>query len=135
MTRTPRQRVRLMLLRAFARVTRSPTPQLSDPTEVRKASRRGARVLVIRPDHLGDLLFSTPALRILRQRYPDLFDRAVAIKRNADLSSIKGLGRSFSWEAYARADEAQGRLFPEVIETACICWDGDSDDDEPTGGT
>jgi heptosyltransferase-2/heptosyltransferase-3 len=30
-----------------------------------------ARILVIRPDHLGDLLFTTPALRLLRQRYPD----------------------------------------------------------------
>jgi len=74
-------------------------------------------------------------IRDLRQRYPDLFARAVSMERNADLESIKGLGRSFSWEAYALADEAQGRLFPEVIETACICWDGDSDDDEPAGGT
>jgi lipopolysaccharide heptosyltransferase II len=27
-------------------------------------------ILVIRPDHLGDLLFITPALRVLRQNYP-----------------------------------------------------------------
>jgi heptosyltransferase-2/heptosyltransferase-3 len=61
MTRTPRQRLRLALLRAFARLARpSPPP-----------SPRAARILVIRPDHLGDLLFVTPALRTLRQRYPD----------------------------------------------------------------
>jgi lipopolysaccharide heptosyltransferase II len=28
-------------------------------------------LLVIRPDHLGDLLFTTPALRALRKRHPD----------------------------------------------------------------
>lgn len=29
------------------------------------------RILVIRPDHLGDLLFSTPALHLLRASFPD----------------------------------------------------------------
>lgn len=28
------------------------------------------RILVMRPDHLGDALFATPALRLLRERYP-----------------------------------------------------------------
>lgn len=32
-----------------------------------------ARILVIKPDHLGDVLLATPALRLLRQRYPDAY--------------------------------------------------------------
>jgi ADP-heptose:LPS heptosyltransferase len=31
------------------------------------------RVLVVRPDHLGDLLFATPALERLRRAFPDLY--------------------------------------------------------------
>jgi ADP-heptose:LPS heptosyltransferase len=62
MTRTPRQRLRLALLRAFARLIRARlAPRAPHPL----------RILVIRPDHLGDLLFTTPALRLLRQRHPD----------------------------------------------------------------
>ena len=30
-----------------------------------------SNILVIRPDHLGDLLFATPALRLLRHSFPD----------------------------------------------------------------
>jgi hypothetical protein len=39
-----------------------------------RASRRAARtdrILLIRPDHLGDLLLTTPAVRILKQHYPN----------------------------------------------------------------
>jgi len=58
--RTRRERVRLALLRAAARLTpRSSRPSLSI-----------SRLLVIRPDHLGDLLFMTPALRALREAFP-----------------------------------------------------------------
>ena len=32
----------------------------------------GARLLLVRPDHLGDLLFVGPALRLLHQLRPDL---------------------------------------------------------------
>ncbi len=39
----------------------------------RKARRSGEirRILVIRPDHLGDLLFATPALALIRQAFPE----------------------------------------------------------------
>jgi hypothetical protein len=49
----------------------------------------------------------------LRERHPELLKRAVAIERNAraTLRSVKGLGRSFSWEAYlSRLDDLP--LFP-----------------------
>jgi hypothetical protein len=65
MTRTSRQRLRLALLRAFARLTPTPDPHRPPLTH------RAPRILVIRPDHLGDLLFTTPALRALRQHYQD----------------------------------------------------------------
>jgi lipopolysaccharide heptosyltransferase II len=58
MTRTPRQRLRLTLLRTFAHLH----PPISNIQSL--------RILVIRPDHLGDLLLTTPVLRLLRQRYP-----------------------------------------------------------------
>ncbi len=66
MTRTPRQRLRLALLHTFARLTRAPGSSV-----VKVQSPRASRILIIRPDHLGDLLFITPALRVLRQRHPD----------------------------------------------------------------
>ena len=65
----------------------------------------------------------------LQRDYPELAQRAIEMERNADLTSVKGLGRSFSWENFLKADAAQGRLFPEVIETSCLCWDGEPDDD------
>ncbi|MBC7262743.1 MAG: glycosyltransferase family 9 protein [Chloroflexi bacterium] len=58
MSQTTRQRVRLALLRAVAKWPRP------------RSQRLGHRILIIRPDHLGDLLFLTPALRILRIVYP-----------------------------------------------------------------
>ena len=41
-------------------------------------------------------------IQALYQNYPDLFERAVALERNAapSLKTIKGLGRRWSWEQY-----------------------------------
>jgi hypothetical protein len=38
----------------------------------------------------------------LRDHHPDLLERALAIERNAQakLTSVKGLGRSYAWEAF-----------------------------------
>src|SRR5438552_8661892 len=36
------------------------------------------RILVIRPDHLGDLLFATPALSRLRYAFPDAYINGLA---------------------------------------------------------
>jgi lipopolysaccharide heptosyltransferase II len=60
--RTRRQQVRLALLRLFARLTAPflPPSNLHPPSSI----------LLIRPDHLGDLLFTTPALRALREAFP-----------------------------------------------------------------
>lgn len=58
-----RRSLRLLLLRGVGALTRRST------TEQHHAVRR---VLVIKPDHLGDMLLLTPALRLLRQQRPEL---------------------------------------------------------------
>ncbi len=58
--RTLRQRARLSWLQ---RVARRYSAVLSGDVPPR-------RILVVRPDHLGDLLFATPALHWLRRRWP-----------------------------------------------------------------
>lgn len=59
--RTRRQSLRLVFLRqAGRRYRRSPA-----------APAAPQRILVIRPDHLGDLLFAAPALRLLRRQHPE----------------------------------------------------------------
>ncbi len=60
--RSARQTLRLLLLRSLAPLRGQPTPAPpAGPPQ---------RVLLIRPDHLGDLLFTTPALHRLRQAWP-----------------------------------------------------------------
>lgn len=55
-----REQLRLALLRLSGRrYAAAPSPDTPS-----------RRILVIRPDHLGDLLFATPALHFLRQRFP-----------------------------------------------------------------
>lgn len=59
--RSMRERVRLRMLQWRARhYAHSAVPSEGSPQ----------RLLVIRPDHLGDLLFTTPALHYLRSQYP-----------------------------------------------------------------
>lgn len=62
---TKRQSTRLALLRAFAALT-SPlhAPSLAPLPP-------NPSILLLRPDHIGDLLFVTPVLRALRQCLPD----------------------------------------------------------------
>lgn len=64
--RTFRQGLRLALLRLYASLAPTPQSGLSDLDQLPP----NARILVIRPDHLGDVLFTTPALRALRRSRP-----------------------------------------------------------------
>lgn len=60
----------------------------------------------------------------LRRVYPELAKRAVAMEQNANLTSVKGLGRNFAWGDLYAADDAQGKLFGESnIEIDCGCYD------------
>jgi lipopolysaccharide heptosyltransferase II len=53
-----KHRLRRLLLQTVAAI---PLPSVKSPRE---------RILIIRPDHLGDVLLTTPALRRLRDAYP-----------------------------------------------------------------
>ena len=47
-------------------------------------------------------------VRALAKDHPDLFERAVAIERNAEnLQTVKGLGRHWKWEELIQISEAQ----------------------------
>jgi lipopolysaccharide heptosyltransferase II len=62
--RTTRQRIRLLLLRLI--------PYLTWPLKLpsRQSHPFARSIVLIRPDHLGDILFSTPAIRHLREAFP-----------------------------------------------------------------
>ena len=59
-----RQVARRLLLRAVSALPPAQAP--------RRCQGGPKRVLLIRPDHLGDVLFTTPALRALRQAWPQV---------------------------------------------------------------
>ena len=59
--RSMRERARLRMLQWRARHYAHGAVAFEDPPK---------RLLVVRPDHLGDLLFTTPALHYLRSQYP-----------------------------------------------------------------
>ena len=53
----------------------------------------------------------------LRAHHPDLYARALRMERGANLTTIKGLGRSFSWETLV------GPEIPRAMP--CMCFDGE----------
>lgn len=57
----------------------------------------------------------------LNKREPDKIARALAMEANADLTSLKGLGRRWSWKDVLDADAAQVKLFPDPPEQSCAC--------------
>jgi ADP-heptose:LPS heptosyltransferase len=83
--RGTRGQVRLALLRALAAATR-PVLGRDRPTG------EPSRLLVIRPDHIGDLLFATPALRALRAAYPQAHIAALVGPWGADIVRRFGHG-------------------------------------------
>lgn len=63
----------------------------------------------------------------LQQQEPELLARALAIEDNANLTTIKGLGRSWRWSSLLAEDRQQGRLhFSDDDEQRlpCLCDDG-----------
>ena len=66
-------------------------------------------------------------IKVLRRMYPDLAARAVAMERNAELTEVKGLGRSFAWGDLYEAEDRQTDLFGETtIQQECMCYDGEA---------
>lgn len=63
----------------------------------------------------------------LKRSHPELLDRALKIEANAQLTSVKGLGRNFAWRDLVEFEDKQCKLFPESnIEIDCGCYDGES---------
>lgn len=88
-----RERVRLQLLKFVAHALR-PRPDTARP--------QPARILVIRPDHIGDLLFTTPALQLLRKTFPEAHITALVgpwaatvVERNPGVDAV--LKCPFPW--------------------------------------
>lgn len=88
-----REWLRLQLLRVAAHAIQSPSatdrPQID-------------RLLLIRPDHIGDLLFTTPALQLLRETFPTAEVTALVgpwaatvAERNPNVDAV--LTCSFPW--------------------------------------
>lgn len=66
-------------------------------------------------------------IKVLRRMYPDLAARAVAMEKNAELTEVKGLGRSFAWGDLYEAEDRQQDMFAESpIEIDCGCYDGEA---------
>lgn len=63
----------------------------------------------------------------LKKRHPDLLKRALALEANAELHTIKGLGRNWAWKDFVAFSDAQLDLFPALIEEPCGCYDGDGE--------
>lgn len=68
-----KHRLRRALLNASALI---PVPSKKSPTQ---------RILLIRPDHLGDMLLTTPAIRALRAAYPEAEIHALVGPWSADV--------------------------------------------------
>ena len=63
----------------------------------------------------------------LQRKHPDLLARALEMEANAfdNLTSVKGLGRNWSWTEFIRFNDAQGDLFKCYIDEPCGCYDGE----------
>lgn len=62
----------------------------------------------------------------LKQTHPNLLHRALSLEANAELTTIKGLGRGqFAWRDLIGADAQQQKLICEVADDMpCGCYDG-----------
>lgn len=60
-------------------------------------------------------------IKDLADTEPDKADLAVAMERNAELTTIKGLGRTFAWENVMQANREQLKMFPDHQEETCAC--------------
>jgi len=63
-------------------------------------------------------------IRQLAQVYPELAERALAMEANAELTSVKGLGRSFSWADLLTNPELFTDDYGTTPELICGCYDG-----------
>ena len=62
-------------------------------------------------------------IRAMAETHPELIKRALKIEANADLTSIKGLGRSFAWKDLLATDDMFADHYHN-IDQVCGCYDG-----------
>lgn len=63
----------------------------------------------------------TNEIREMNAIYPELIQRAIKMEKNAELTSVKGLGRNFAWSSVIATSD----MFPDsYIDVACGCYDG-----------
>lgn len=62
-------------------------------------------------------------IHALKQNYPDLLQRALAIEANADLHTIAGLGHGFSWKDAVATNDIFSDLFSFQPEMICDCYE------------
>lgn len=62
----------------------------------------------------------------LKREYPVLMAKALVMESNAELTSVKGLGRSFAWSEVVNYDDDQIDMFGFTQEVPCGCYDGES---------
>jgi hypothetical protein len=59
----------------------------------------------------------------LKKIFPELANKAIELETNAELHTVKGLGRSFAWSELLKSDQLD--MFPDyTVEMACECYDG-----------
>jgi len=63
-------------------------------------------------------------VRQLASVYPDLMERAIAMESNAELTTIKGLGRSYAWADLIKTQEMFSGEYATTPEMSCDCYDG-----------
>lgn len=63
-------------------------------------------------------------IRQLKYIYPDLAERAVIIENNANLTTVKGLGRNWAWADLLATDDMFADDFAYTPELLCDCYDG-----------
>ena len=108
---TPRQKARQAILRSLARMPVAPTT-----ADVQK------RILLIRPDHLGDALLTLPAITALREAFPEAELLALASPQAASVfASLPELDavQTMDFPGISRSPQQQ-RLAPwlQALRTA-----------------
>lgn len=63
-------------------------------------------------------------VRKLNHDYPDLAKKACFMEKNASLTEIKGLGRSWSWTEMLKIDDMFSEDYKQFSGTDCGCHDG-----------
>ena len=63
-------------------------------------------------------------IRWLAHNHPELAERALAMEANAELTSVKGLGRNFAWRDLLAQNELFDENYAHTPELACGCYDG-----------